>query len=119
MALLIKLALMAAGAILIALGIVITPLPGPFGVPVILFGIAVLLRSSTWVKRQFVRLRVRHPKVLNPIRALLRPGAKVLALLWLQALRLERVVLPRPARALHRLRRGLKGAFRRPQSRHA
>jgi hypothetical protein len=114
---LVKLWLMLSGSILIALGIVISPLPGPFGAPVILFGLAVLLRSSVWLKRRFIRARARHPKLLGPIRALLRPGAKILALLWLQVLRLERLVLPRPARGLLRMRRGVKQLCRRPQSR--
>ncbi len=113
MAFIIKLALMAVGAMLIALGIVISPLPGPLGLPVMLLGLAVLLRSSIWVKRQFLRLRARYPKVLGPVRALLRPGAKVLALLYLQALRLERHLLPRQARTLHRLHRACKGLLRR------
>jgi hypothetical protein len=113
MALLLKLALMIGGAILIALGIVITPLPGPFGVPIILLGLAVLLRSSIWVKRQFVRLRAKHPKLLGPIRALLRPGAKILALLWLQALRAERAFMPKSMHGLYRLRPPPKGLFRR------
>ncbi len=113
MAILLKMALMIGGAILIALGIVITPLPGPFGVPIILLGLAVMLRSSVWIKRQFVKMRARHPKVLGPIRALLRPGAKIFALLWLQALRMERAVMPKPMQRLYRLRRRLKGLFRR------
>ena len=92
MTVVLKLLMTALGVVLMAVGVVITPLPGPFGVPVMLLGLIILLRSSMWVKRRFMRLVRAHPKVLRPVRALLRPGAKVIALLWLHALRLERGV---------------------------
>ncbi|MFT4075200.1 MAG: PGPGW domain-containing protein [Asticcacaulis sp.] len=107
-----KLLMTVLGLVLMAVGVVITPLPGPFGVPVILLGLIILLRSSMWVKRLFMRLVKRHPKLLKPLRAMLRPGAKVVAMLWLQALRLERRVLPKNRRMLYRFRHDLKMILR-------
>lgn len=104
----IKLIMMGLGILLMAVGVVVTPLPGPFGVPIIVVGLIILLRSSTSVKRQFVKLVKKYPRVLGPIRALLRPGAKIVALMWLNMLRCERVVLPRRARLLYRFRHRLK-----------
>ena len=75
-------------------------------------GLIILLRSSMWVKRLFVKLVHAHPKLLGPLRAMLRPGAKVVAMLWLQALRLERRVLPKERRFLYRFRHDLKAILR-------
>jgi len=107
-----KLLMTALGVVLMAVGVVITPLPGPFGVPIILLGLIILLRSSMWVKRLFVKLVHAHPKLLGPLRAMLRPGAKVVAMLWLQALRLESRVLPKERRFLYRFRHDLKAILR-------
>jgi hypothetical protein len=67
-----------------------------------------LLRSSTWIKRQFVRLVQKHPKWLGPLRSLMRPHAKFVAILWRFMLRTEGLALkPRNSllRRLHRLLR--------------
>lgn len=112
MAVLIKLLMTLLGLGLMLVGVVITPLPGPFGVPIILLGLIILLRSSVWVKRLFVRLVQKYPKVLRPLRAMLRPGAKVVALLWLQAMRIERRLLPARWRFMYRFRHDLKGLLR-------
>lgn len=103
-----KLLMTVLGVVLMAVGVVITPLPGPFGVPVILLGLIIVLRSSMWVKRLFVRLVRAHPRLLGPLRAMLRPGAKVIAMLWLQALRLERRILPKERRFLYRFHHDVK-----------
>ncbi|MDI7774205.1 hypothetical protein [Asticcacaulis sp. EMRT-3] len=117
MAILAKLLMTFGGACLMLLGMVIAPLPGPFGVPVMLIGLIIILRGSTWMKRLFVRLLHKYPRVMRPIRALLRPGAKVVALLWLTSLRIERRVLPKRYRYLYRCRRDLRGILhqRRPR----
>ncbi len=112
MSVFIKLFLSVLGVILMILGVVITPLPGPFGVPVILLGLILLLRNSTWVKRLFIRLVQRYPRVMKPIRGLLRPGAKVIALMWLHTLRIERRILSRRLRFMYRLRHELRGLLR-------
>ncbi|MDV6329796.1 hypothetical protein [Asticcacaulis sp. 201] len=96
------------GVVLMVLGVVIAPLPGPFGVPVMLLGLILLLRSSTWVKRQFMRQVHAHPKLLRPLRAMLRPGAKVVAMMWLHTLRIERRLLPQNRRFMYRFRHELK-----------
>ena len=116
-----KLLMTVLGVLLMVVGVVITPLPGPFGVPVILLGLIILLRSSMWVKRLFIRLVRAHPKLLRPLRAMLRPGAKVVAMLWLQALRLERRILPKRRRFLYRFHHDVKRILRnrRPRAKAA
>ncbi len=108
MAVVVKLLMTLLGLGLMLVGAVITPLPGPFGVPIILVGLVILLRSSVWVKRLFVRLVQKYPKLLKPLRAMLRPGAKVVALLWLQAMRIERRLLSARWRFMYRFRHDVK-----------
>ncbi len=103
-----KLSMSLLGLLLMAAGVVITPLPGPFGVPIILLGLIVLLKSSTWVKRLFIRLGQKYPRAVKPLRALLRPGAKVVALMWLHSLRLERRILSPRFRFMYRFRHEMK-----------
>ena len=106
MAIVFKLIMMIAGILLMALGVVISPLPGPFGLPLVLIGLVLLLRSSTWVKRHFVRLVHKHPKWLGPLRSLMRPRAKFVAIVWRFMLRAEGLALkPRNSvlRRVHRL----------------
>jgi len=125
MTVVLKLLMTALGVVLMAVGVVITPLPGPFGVPVMLLGLIILLRSSMWVKRRFMKLVRAHPKVLRPVRALLRPGAKIIALMWLHALRLERRLLPKHRRFMYRFRHDVRAILRnrrpapRPETRPA
>ncbi len=109
MTILLKVLMMLAGVVTMVLGVIITPLPGPFGVPVIILGLVILLRSSTWMKRQFVKQVKKHPHSLGKVRALLRPGAKILALVWLNMLRCERRLLSRRQRILYRFRNWLRG----------
>ncbi|ESQ76791.1 hypothetical protein [Asticcacaulis sp. AC402] len=97
-----------AGILLMLFGIAIAPLPGPMGVPFFMFGLILLLRSSVWVKRRFVRLSRRFPKLVGPVRAMLRPGAKVVALMWLSTLRMERHILGRRLRFMNRIRQEFK-----------
>ena len=103
-----KLSMSLLGILLMGAGIVIAPLPGPFGVPIILLGLIVLLKSSTWVKRVFIRLGQKYPRIVKPLRALLRPGAKVVALMWLHTLRIERRILSPRFRFMYRFRHELK-----------
>lgn len=112
MTVVLKLLMTLAGLLLLAAGVVIMPLPGPFGVPVMLLGLIVMLRSSTWVKRQFVKQVQIHPKILRPLRAMLRPGAKIIAMMWLHTLRIERRLLSKRRRFMHRFRHDLKAILR-------
>lgn len=117
MKLLVKMSMMLLGFMLMAFGVLIAPLPGPLGVPFFIGGLILVLRNSTWAKRQFIGLRRRYPKLLGPVRSLLRPGAKVVSLMWLSMLRTERHFLrQRKDRFLYRCRRTMQSWFgqRRP-----
>ena len=83
------------GSALTIFGIVIAPLPGPFGVPIMVVGLMLLLRSSYWAKRTFLKLQYKHPRFVFPLRRLLRRDPEVMPVVWQQVLRLERMVLPR------------------------
>lgn len=101
--------LVALGVVIILLGILIAPLPGPGGIPVIVIGLMFVLRNSFRARRHFVRAAKRHPKMLFPIRRLLRRDPEFMAVFWQQFLRVERLLLPRrfhfAGRARRRLRR--------------
>lgn len=81
------------GLLIILAGILISPLPGPGGIPIIVVGLMFVLRNSFWARRQFVRIQRRHPRYFFPIRRLLRRRPEVLPVFWQQALRMERMVL--------------------------
>ncbi len=93
------------GFAIIAAGVLIAPLPGPGGIPVIVVGLMIVLRNSFKARRQFVRLHRAHPKVLSPIRRLLRRDPEFVALFYHQTLRVERILLPSRIRFIKPLRR--------------
>ena len=93
------------GVAIILGGILIAPLPGPGGIPVIVVGLMIVLRNSFKARRQFVKLHRAHPKVLSPIRRLLRRDPEVVALFYHQTLRVERILLPSRIRFIKPLRR--------------
>jgi len=97
------------GFAIIAAGIVIAPVPGPGGIPVIVIGVMIVLRNSFKARRQFVRLHRAYPKTLYPIRRLLRRDPEFVALFYHQTLRVERILLPRRIRFV----KGLRRSFRR------
>lgn len=101
-------ALVALGLAIVLAGIAIAPLPGPGGVPVIVVGLMIILRNSFRARRVFVRVQRRHPKMLFPIRRLLRREPEVLPVAWQQVLRIEKLVLPRRFRVARRMRLRLK-----------
>jgi hypothetical protein len=110
-------AVMAAlGWLLIAVGLVGAVLPGHLGVPVLLLGLIVVLRSSRQARRQFIFLQRRHPRWVFPIRRLLRRNPQVAAVLWQQLLRTERLLMPRPWRQARAVRRRLFRRGRRPRA---
>ncbi|MDP1631276.1 MAG: PGPGW domain-containing protein [Caulobacter sp.] len=96
------------GLAIVAAGVLIAPLPGPGGLPVIVIGLMVTLRNSFWAKRQFIRFQRAHPKVVFPIRRLLRRDPEIIPMVWQQLLRMERVVLGRKQRFARRMRRHLR-----------
>ena len=95
------------GFAIVGFGILIAPLPGPGGIPVIVVGLMVVLRNSFKARRQFVRLHRAYPKTLYPIRRLLRRDPEVVALFYHQTLRVERLLLPKRVRFVKGLRRRL------------
>ena len=107
---LVRWGLLLLGMAIIAFGILIAPLPGPGGIPVIVIGLMIVLRNSFAARRQFVKLHRAYPKTLYPIRRLLRRDPEVVPLFYHQTLRVERLLLPRRVRFVKALRR----RFRRP-----
>jgi predicted membrane chloride channel (bestrophin family) len=100
--------LLVIGLLVIVLGVAIAPLPGPGGIPVIVVGLMIVLRNSFAMRRRFVRFQRAHPKLIFPIRRLLRREPELLQVAWQQALRMERLVLPGRWRVAVRLRRRMK-----------
>jgi hypothetical protein len=86
-------------------GLIGAVLPGHLGVPVLVVGLIIVLRTSRPARRQFVGLQRRHPKLVFPLRRLLRREPEVMPVAWQQLLRAEKLVLPRKWRHAARLRR--------------
>jgi hypothetical protein len=105
-------ALMIGGLLVVLLGILIAPLPGPGGVPVIAVGLVLILKSSFWAKRQFIRAQYARPKWIYPFRRLMRKKPEFAPVFWQQALRAEKVVVKRSGRRLSRARKQLRRYFR-------
>ena len=55
-------ALFALGVLLVILGLIISPLPGPGGIFLIAPGIALILKTSMWAKRRYVKVKRWQPK---------------------------------------------------------
>jgi UDP-N-acetylmuramyl pentapeptide phosphotransferase/UDP-N-acetylglucosamine-1-phosphate transferase len=100
--------LVALGALIMVLGVAIAPLPGPMGMPLVVVGLMLILRNSFKARRQFVRFQQAHPKMIFPIRRLLRREPEVVLVFWQQSLRIERVVLPARMRFAVKWRRRLR-----------
>ena len=100
---------MGVGALIMVAGFLIAPLPGPFGLPLAVVGLMIVLRNSMWAKREFVRLKRRHPNWIFPSRRLMRREPEVVPVFWQQVLRLERLLLPKRPRFLGGLRRRFRG----------
>lgn len=96
------------GVLLVIGGIVIAPLPGPMGLPLTVVGLMLVLRNSFKARKQFVRFQHAHPKLVFPLRRLLRREPEVFPVAWQQTLRVERLVVPRRWRVAVRWRRSLK-----------
>ncbi len=96
------------GVLIVIAGILVAPLPGPGGLPVIVVGLMLLLRNSFKARRQFVRFQYAHPKLIFPIRRLLRREPQVVSLFWQQFLRVERLILPRRMRFAAKSRRSFR-----------
>jgi hypothetical protein len=101
---LVRWGLMLLGLAIIALGVLISPIPGPGGIPLIVIGLMIVLRNSFYARRQFVKMQRAHPKMIFPLRRLLRREPEVIPVFWQQTLRVERILLPKRVRFLIRLR---------------
>lgn len=95
---------MAVGVLVMIAGFLIAPLPGPFGLPIAVVGLMLVLQSSTQAKRQFIRLKRRHPNWVYPLRRLMRRRPEFAAVFWQMTLRTERLLMRR-SRFLARWRR--------------
>lgn len=62
----------ASGIALVVLGILIAPLPGPGGIPVMLVGTVVVLKNSPSLRRRWARAAKRWPGFIGPVDNLLR-----------------------------------------------
>jgi hypothetical protein len=102
------------GLLIILAGVLISPLPGPGGIPVIVVGLMIVLKNSFKARRQFVRLHRAHPRMISPIRRLLRRDPEFVALFYQQYLRVERLLLPRRMRIAVRLRTRMRRSRRSP-----
>jgi hypothetical protein len=100
--------MMGVGLILVALGVVIEFLPLPLHMPglvILVLGLALVLRTSYSARRTFIRVQRRHPKMVFPLRRLLRREPEVMPVAWQQVLRTEKAILPRRWRFAGRTRR--------------
>ena len=97
--------LLALGGVVMLAGLVLAPLPGHIGLPLLVVGLMIVLRNSFKAKRQFLRIQHAHPNMVFPIRRLMRREPEILQVFWQQYLRLERLVLPRSLRFAVKTRR--------------
>lgn len=95
------------GSLLMAVGIPLALLPGHLGLPLLVVGLIIVLRMSMPARRRFIRLQRAHPKVVFPIRRLLRREPEVFPVAWQQVLRLEKLILPKSWRMARQMRRRL------------
>lgn len=103
--------LLALGGLIILIGLALEITPPPFhfgGMPTIVIGLMIVLRNSFKARRRFVEMQKAHPKVVFPVRRLLRREPEVVLVFWQVYLRSERLVLPRRFRFAVRTRRYFK-----------
>lgn len=103
-----RIVLVTLGLVFIVAGFVIAPLPGPLGLPLTVIGLMLVLRNSFRARKQFVRFQHAHPKLLFPLRRLLRREPEVFPVAWQQVLRMERLIMPRRWRVAKRWRQSFK-----------
>jgi hypothetical protein len=114
-----QLALVALGVLVVVTGLVIAPLPGPFGLPLAAVGLVMVLRNSYTARRGFVRMHRRHPRWMAPLRNMMSGRGSFAAAFWRLNLRVERLALRGRFSLLTRLRRRLsrrRGAAAREQT---
>ena len=109
----VRLALVGVGLVIMAVGIPLALLPWLHipGALILATGLVVVLRNSFSARRTFIRAQRRHPKIVFPIRRLIRREPEVMPVAWQASLRFERMITPRQLRRLRPLRR-IRRAFR-------
>jgi hypothetical protein len=100
--------LLTLGGLIMLVGLILAPLPGHVGLPLLVVGLMIVLRNSFAAKRQFVRIQRAHPKMVFPIRRLMRREPEIVLVFWQQYLRVERLVLPKRVRFAVKTRRRVK-----------
>lgn len=85
-------ALILVGCAFLPVGLVGAVLPTHLGAIFLVVGLALILRGSYSARRTFIRVQRRHPKVVFPLRRLLRREPEVMPVAWQQILRTERGV---------------------------
>ena len=103
--------LLGLGGLIMLVGLVTAPLPGHIGLPLLVVGLMIVLRNSFKARRHFVRMQRAHPKMVFPIRRLMRREPEIVLVFWQQYLRMERLVLPSKARFAVKVRRYLRRRF--------
>jgi hypothetical protein len=104
--------LLGLGLMLMLVAVPLVALPGHIGLPLMVVGLMIVLRNSFKAKRQFLRMQYAHPKMVFPIRRLMRRDPEIIPVVWQQYLRLERLVLPRRVRFAAKSRRALGRRFK-------
>lgn len=103
-------------AILVGLGLVIMVIGVPIailpwlhipGALLVAVGLVLVLRNSFSARRTFIKAQRRHPKIVFPIRRLIRREPEVIQVFWHQTLRTERWVVPKKIRFFAKLRRSV------------
>ncbi len=105
-----------AGVVIMVTGFAIAPLPGPFGLPIAVVGLMIVMRNSMWAKRRFIDAKRRWPNWIYPVRRLMRREPEFAPVMWQQMLRTERLLLARGSRFMGRLRRRLFRRKRRAEA---
>lgn len=100
--------LVGVGLVVMLAGIPLALLFHTPGVIVLAVGLVIVLRNSFGARRIFIRAQRRHPKIVFPIRRLMRREPEVIPVAWQASLRTERLVMPRRMRFLRRIRLMLK-----------
>jgi hypothetical protein len=90
-----RLLLLGLGTLILLAGLPLAFLPGHLGLPIMVIGLMIVLRNSISAKRQFIRYQRRHPKVVFPLRRLMRREPEIIPVFWQQTLRFERMILRR------------------------
>jgi len=102
-------AALALGVLVLIAGVILTPLPGHLGLPLLVVGLMIVLRNSFQAKRRFLRWQRRHPKLIFPIRRLMRREPEIMLVAWQQLLRSEKLLVRKVSwRVLKRGRKYLK-----------